>query len=269
MSKSAPAERLTMLYGEDPRNLARVDPEFESEAAIGMLAMSVVHDLRNPLTTIHTGAEMLNASELSREQVRRLARNICAASVTIQQLLEDYVDICRTREARAVAYNLRRLVANCIDRIEDRAGVQSVTVAYDVPADLMLTMDYRRIVSVLGNLLDNALEAMPAGGSIHISAVVAENWAVLKVLDTGSGIAPEIRDRLFEPFVTARKPNGWGLGLTHARQAIQQHGGEIWLEDSPGWGTCFAFSLPLDRREEGSWLPVRPAESSDPAEICR
>jgi signal transduction histidine kinase len=68
---------------------------------------------------------------------------------------------------------------------------------------------------------------------------------VIRVLDPGPGIAPEIRDRLFQPFVTARKPNGWGLGLVQARQVVIDHGGEMWLESPPGRGACFAFSLPV------------------------
>jgi signal transduction histidine kinase len=92
--------------------------------------------------------------------------------------------------------------------------------------------------------LANALEAMPEGGSIRISAAPAESSVVIRVRDTGPGIVPEIRDRLFQPFVTACKADGWGLGLAQARQIVNDHGGEMWLESPPGTGACFAFSLP-------------------------
>jgi signal transduction histidine kinase len=230
---------------------AHAVPDLRNEAALGTLAMSVVHDLRNPLAAIHTAAEMLSASQLPEQQLRRLARNICKASVRIQELLQDYVDLRRMGESQPRPSSLRSLVAHSVDRIAAVAEAQSVVVVQDVPADHVVTLDRRRIGSVLNNLLANALEAMPAGGSIHISTIATECSVVIRVLDTGPGIAPEIRDRLFQPFVTARKPNGWGLGLSQSRQVVIEHGGEMWLERPSCRGSCFAFSLPLriTRRE--------------------
>lgn len=228
--------------GEPAPTHAGVD--LRNESALGTLAMSVVHDLRNPLAAIHAGAEMLKSSQLPEQQVWRLARNIYNASARIQELLQDYVDLCRTRESRPHPYNLRSLVAQAVYKIAAVAEAQSVVVVQDVPAGLVVTLDHLGIGSVLANLLANALEAMPNGGSISISTFAGESSVVTRVLDTGPGIAPEIRDRLFQPFVTARKPNGWGLGLSQARQTVIDHGGEMWLESPPGRGACFAFSLP-------------------------
>lgn len=222
----------------------RHTPDTVQEAA-GTLAMSVVHDLRNPLAAIHSGAEILSASRLPDEQVRRVARNVFNASVRIQELLQDYVDLCRTGDSRPHPSNLGSLVAHAVDRVASLAETQSVAVIQKIPADLVVILNRRRIASVLNNLLVNALDAMRTGGLIDISAVVTEASVVVRVLDTGPGVAADIRDRLFQPFVTAGKPNGWGMGLTHARQIITGHGGEIWLESPPGWGACFAFSLPL------------------------
>ena len=234
--------------------------------------MSVVHDLRSPLAAIHSGAQILNGPQLPEEQVRRLARNMYNASIRIQEMLQDYLELCRASESRRLPSNLQGLVADAVRRIADGAEAQSVAVVQDVGPDLFVTVERVRIGSVLANLLVNALEAMPAGGSIHISAAIAEHsletqidrvanrpkqvaapeahcrpakgFVVTRVLDTGPGIAPEIRDRLFQPFATARKPNGWGLGLAQARQVVTDHGGQIWLESSSSVGTCFAFSLP-------------------------
>jgi two-component system, NtrC family, sensor histidine kinase HydH len=215
-----------------------------NEVDLGTLAMSIVHDLRNPLAAVHIGAELLNGSPLPEHQVRRLARSMYSASVRIQELLQDYVNLHRTRERQPHSISLRSLVAQSVDRITAVAEAQSVVVVEEVPADLVVTVDRRQIGSVLANLLVNALEAMPTGGSIHISAVTAENSVVIRVLDNGPGIAAEIRDRLFQPFATARKANGWGLGLAQSRQVVIEHGGDMWLEPAPGGGACFAFSLP-------------------------
>ena len=118
-----------------------------------------------------------------------------------------------------------------------------------VQAGLSLVLDRRRIQQVIVNLLVNSLEAMPNGGSIHISAVTDCRTVVIRVQDTGPGVAPEIRDRLFQPFATAGKPNGVGLGLACSRQAVIDHGGEMWTESS-GQGACFAFCLPRIHTDE-------------------
>jgi signal transduction histidine kinase len=205
--------------------------------------MSIVHDVRNPLSAIYSGAEMLLESQLPAEESHRLARNIFTSAVRIKELLQDYVDHCRATERQLSPSNVRNLISDAVDRIAPLAEAQSVALVQDVPADLAILVDRRRIASVFTNLFVNALEVMPQGGSIHISAYSFDGTVIMKVRDSGPGVPAEIRDRVFEPFVTAGKSNGWGLGLASARQVIVEHGGEIWLEARVG-GACFGFSLP-------------------------
>ena len=94
------------------------------------------------------------------------------------------------------------------------------------------------------NLIANALEAMPDGGAVRISAELEDGAAVVHVEDNGPGIAPEIRSQLFQPFVSAGKRNGLGLGLALSRQTVLEHGGDMWVESAPGEGARFSFRLP-------------------------
>ncbi len=94
------------------------------------------------------------------------------------------------------------------------------------------------------NLVGNALEAMPEGGEVTISAAFEEASVLVEVRDNGPGIAPEIRGQLFQPFVSAGKRNGLGLGLALTRQTVMDHGGELWVESEPGQGARFRFRLP-------------------------
>ncbi len=94
------------------------------------------------------------------------------------------------------------------------------------------------------NLIGNALEAMPEGGGVRISASFEGGSALVNVEDTGPGIAPEIRPNLFQPFVTAGKRNGLGLGLALTRQTVIEHGGDMWVGSEPGRGARFIFRLP-------------------------
>jgi signal transduction histidine kinase len=219
----------------------------ERIATIGRLATSIVHDLRNPLAAIYGGAEMLMYGQLSDEHVQRLARNMYKASLRIQELLQDLLDVRRGQPGEIGPHNLRDLVADVVASFAAAAEAQSVNIEVDLPENLEVPLDRHRIRRVFMNLLGNALEAMPQGGSIAVSARNDAGSVVIDVRDTGPGIAPEIRDRLFQPFVTARKAAGLGLGLALARQAVMDHGGDMWANSALTPGACFSFRLPLRR----------------------
>jgi signal transduction histidine kinase len=244
MSMFGAAAQRTALDSEPAAKSSQENADPQHDAALARVAISIVHDLRSPLAAIHSGAEMLSGPPVPEHQVRRIARNMYLASVRIQELLEEYVERCRARNRAPHSCNLRGLISHSVERITGLAEAQSVEIQQDIPSHLAVTVDRRRIGSVVTNLLVNALEAMPSGGTIHIAAVAGRDSVVTRVADTGPGIPAEIRDCLFQPFVTARKTGGWGLGLAQAHQVVNDHGGEMWLESHPGGGACLAFSLP-------------------------
>ena len=207
------------------------------------VAVAIVHDLRNPLTAIHGCAEMLIDSRLSQPQVQRIAQNIYGASVRMLELLEEFLERGRGTEKGRESCDLRELVTNAVEIVGHTAEVQSVRILRDIPAGLKIVVDRHRVRRVLVNLLVNALEAMPDGGTLRISAVTEHHAVLIRVRDTGPGIAPEIQSRLFQPFATAGKARGIGLGLATSRQAILDHGGKMWAESSER-GACFVFRLP-------------------------
>jgi signal transduction histidine kinase len=208
--------------------------------------VSIVHDLRNPLATIHGGAEILAGSILSQTQVQRIGVNMYRASVRMRELLEEFLDQSRRAAKQMELSDLRELVTSAVDEIAARAELQSVDIVRVVPERLSILLDRHRIHRVLVNLLVNALEAMQHGGRIFISAVSSGRSVLIRVRDSGPGIAPEITDRLFQPFATAGKTDGIGLGLASSRQTVLDHDGEMWVEPS-FQGACFAVRLPLDR----------------------
>jgi two-component system, NtrC family, sensor histidine kinase HydH len=209
----------------------------------GSVIPSIVHDLRNPLSTIHGSAELLIGSKLSESQVHRLARNMYGASVRIGELLNELLGQYRGSNKGFEPSGLRELIATAVDKIALLAESQSVKIIQSVPENLMIPLDRQRIQRVLVNLFVNALDVMPTGGRIRISAVRTRESVLIKIRDTGPGIAPEIRGRLFEPFATMGKEDGLGLGLALSRLAVRDHGGQMWAETG-GHGACFAFILP-------------------------
>ena len=219
----------------------------ERISTIGRLAGSIVHDLRNPLAAIYGGAEMLVDTELSPPHVKRVAGSVYKASRRIQELLQDLVNVTRGKSGRAEMCVLREVIADAADQVRAVAEKQAVSLAIDLPGELELPLERGRMERVFLNLFSNALEAMPGGGTITVSASRNGEVALVEVRDTGPGISPQIRDQLFQPFVTFGKKNGLGLGLALSRQTVLDQGGDLWVESEPGRGARFLIRLPLVR----------------------
>jgi len=217
----------------------------ERISTIGRLSSSIVHDLRNPLAAIYGGAEMLVDSELSEAQMKRLAGNIYRASRRMQGLLQDLLHVSRGKTASPEVARLREVASAAVESVREAAEAHGVQVTIEIPEEIELSLERNRIERVFTNLVANALEAMPGGGEIRISARMVRGEALVEVEDDGPGIAPEIRANLFQPFVTAGKKNGLGLGLALARQTVLDHGGDMWVESEPECGANFLFRLPV------------------------
>lgn len=217
----------------------------ERIATIGRLSTSIVHDLRNPLAAIYGGAEMLIDAELSPHQIQRLGGNIYRSSRRMQQLLQELVDTGRGTPTGAEVCRLKEIITAASEVYASAAEAQSVAVEIDVPEQIELPLERARMERVFLNLIDNALEAMPGGGRLRIAAETHNHSVVVRVQDTGPGIAPEIRARLFQPFVTAGKKNGVGLGLAFSHQTVLDHGGELWADAESTQGARFFVKLPL------------------------
>jgi signal transduction histidine kinase len=217
----------------------------ERIATVGRLAASIVHDLRNPLAAVYGGAEMLMDGHLAPAQVSRLARNMYRSSRQIQAMLDDMLEVSRGRTGPVETCDLCEIASAAAQSLAETAEAQGVSIAVEAPEPIELPLERRRIERVFLNLLANALEAMPDGGAVAISAKAAGDSALVEVCDTGPGVPPGIRGRLFQPFVTAGKHGGLGLGLALSRRAVVDHGGDLWVKPGAGPGACFCFRLPL------------------------
>jgi signal transduction histidine kinase len=217
----------------------------ERIATIGRLATSIVHDLRNPLAAIYGGAEMLVDRELSLDQVRRLAKNIYRSSRTIQELLQDLVGVAGGKTQAFETCRLRDIVLAANQAFAAIEESQSVNVQIEIDENLEISMQRFRMERVFLNLIGNALEAMTRGGTLRISARQEDGFEVITVEDTGPGISLEIRDSLFQPFVSFGKSNGLGLGLSFSRQTLLDHGGDLSLDPAGTGGARFVMKLPL------------------------
>ena len=216
------------------------------------LAAALAHELNQPLSAIasYTGAaqRILSASAnpppRALEQLTKVAAQAKRAGDIIRRLREFFRGTILDMQPLPIAEPVHGVLA----LLSDEIGRIEAAVTVDVPSDLVVLADRLQIEQVLMNLIRNSLEAlagMPRGRrAIRISAGRNADRAVeIAVCDTGSGIASDIAERLFEPFVTA-SASGMGLGLTISRSIVQAHGGKLWAETHPSGGTAMRFTLP-------------------------
>jgi two-component system, NtrC family, sensor histidine kinase HydH len=228
---------------EQERDLLRA----EQLAAVGHLAAGVAHEVRNPLTgmkfLIESALRPTNPAPLTGEDLRLIRQEIMRIERTIQGLL----DFARMPPPDRRPHDLRVLVAEAVGLARSRAERKSVVVRAELPDDgLPVSVDRDQMLSLLTNLLFNAIDATPPSREVRVSAGIAPGGMLkVEVTDTGAGIDPAIADRLFTPFATS-KPTGTGLGLTVARRVARDHGGTLTAANRAQGGACFTLTLPAE-----------------------
>jgi len=226
-----------------------------SEAARRNLVAAVSHDLRTPITSLRlladaVGDDIVEDAETRRGYLRRMGTHIDALSV----LIDDLFELSRL-EAGDISWTIEQvplpeLVGETVEAMRVQAEAKGVAVTADVPETLKPAhANPEKLQRVLFNLIQNAIRHTPADGSVVVRAHCAHGPAVeVEVADSGDGIDPAIRQRIFEPFTqgpsrVAGETGSAGLGLAIARAIINAHGGRIWLADA-GPGTKIRFSVP-------------------------
>jgi signal transduction histidine kinase len=221
----------------------------------GWTSASFVHDLRNPLATISAGLEMLTCLDSAPPSVNRVVANMSRAARRMRQLLTDLEDATLGRSCPVESCEIGEIIAAAWEAASAAAGNATVQFELDNPEIILLPLAQSRIERVFFNLMANACEAMPLGGKIVIGVRRAAQWVLVSVEDTGPGIPESIRHRLFEPYATAGKEGGLGLGLALARRAVRDHGGDLWID--PTANTRFLIRLP-SAAGRGSDTPESP-----------
>ena len=222
----------------------------EQLAAIGQLAASIAHEVRNPLTGIKllVGAAIQQRSprSLSLEDLEFIHAEIRRLEKKVQALL----DFARPSEPIRERTDLRDQVDQALHLVETRIRQVGVRPEIDLPADpVWVEIDRDQVTGVLVNLFLNALDAMPRGGILSVALGREPDETVrLTVTDTGTGISPAVEERLFTPFASTKK-TGTGLGLSISRRIVADHGGTLTGSNRPAGGARFTISLPHEKGE--------------------
>lgn len=220
----------------------------EQLAAVGQLAAGVGHELRNPLTSI----KMLVQTELEGDGPPRLTaedlRVIEGEVRRMERSLQTFLDFARPPKPERQSVELRGVLEAVLGLVRGRAEKQRVVTRLDAPAEpLALTADAGQLRQVFVNLVLNALDVMPGGGALTVSARRIGSAVEVEVSDTGPGVAREMMPRLFVPFASS-KDTGLGLGLVISRRIVEDHGGALDAANRPHGGASFFVRLPMEER---------------------
>jgi len=220
----------------------------EQLAAVGQLAASVAHEVRNPLTSI----KLLVGAALSGHCPRGLSETdlqvIHDEVGRLERKIQSLLDFARPLEIGPLPQDIAEIIRQVIDLVRERLTRQSVRLTLKIPpGPVTAELDPDQFKGVLVNLIFNALDSMPSGGELEIQLTRGADGAVrLTVEDTGPGIDAKVADRLFTPFFST-KPTGTGLGLSVSRRIVQAHGGNLTASNRDVGGACFTITLPGGR----------------------
>jgi len=220
----------------------------EKLAAIGQLAATVAHEIRNPITgakcLLQQVEEELNGTPQGKEYIQLALEDLERVEQSVSQLLT----FARKEEYHFSEQDVTELVRATVHRFSTQPREKSIAVRLQESAPVRAAVDEEKLRRTLLNLLENAADAVNGDGLIALSVSAVGPEVEVRVSDNGQGFAPEDQDRIFEPFFT-RKEKGTGLGLAIAKKVVEGHGGRITVTSTPGQGTTFTLTLPRQRPE--------------------
>jgi two-component system sensor histidine kinase FlrB len=228
-------------------------------SAMGEMAAALAHQLRTPLATALLYAGNLARPQLAEPERVRFAERALARLKDLERMIQDMLTFVRGVPAAQEAIPVTALLHELAQMMEPQMAKEGVRLELLAGAqDAWVRGNRKALAGALSNLLDNARQACAGGGQVRLEGERADGAVLVRVIDSGAGIAREVQERLFEPFFTTRA-EGTGLGLAIVRSVVQAHGGEVEVSSAPGRGAAFTVRLPA----------AAPAERTPGAEQLR
>lgn len=219
----------------------------EKFAAMGKLAAGLIHEIRNPLTSVRGFIQLLAEKKSAGDREREYLDVVLSEIDRVNEIIRNFLFLARSGEFRPVKTDLVRIISDILLVVENQAALKGIEIVHrHEPGIPEIQADPEQIKQVLLNLIQNGFQAMPFGGQLTVSLYPESSGeqVVLEVADTGVGIPPEHFSRLGEAFFTT-KEDGTGLGLAISYRIIEDHRGRITVHSEEGKGTRFLIKLPV------------------------
>lgn len=219
----------------------------ERLAVVGQFARSIVHDLKNPLNIISLTADVYGKPGATPQAHATAQTRIQKQVERINDLVADLLQFTHAgNRCVRLPTNYATFIAQLVAELGPELEFKSLRLELaNSPPAVTVDLDVKRLRRLFVNLADNAAEAMRGEGLLSLRFRLEEHEIITEMADNGPGIAPEVADKLFQPFATYGKAHGTGLGLSICKKIIEDHGGRIWAAKGPDGGAVFSFSLPL------------------------
>jgi len=223
--------------------------ESERLALVGRFAGSIVHDLKTPLNIIGLSAELSCRSTATPEMRIQYKERINKQVDRISNMVNELLEFTRGSQTSFILARMSYadFVRQVITEFRPEIATKGVTIQLENdPPDILTKINPPRLTRVFHNLIVNATDAMPNGGTITLRFQLKGSELITEIRDTGKGIAPEMKDRLFQAFATYGKANGTGLGLSICKKIILDHQGRIFAQNAATGGAVFGFAIPIE-----------------------
>jgi signal transduction histidine kinase len=216
----------------------------EQLAAVGELAASIAHEVRNPLAGMRGALEILQRDGSMKSGTLDVVAELIGQIDRMEGLVRDLLEFASPRPLAPRAFDLHELMDRLLASYQDRAAAAGITLERRyAPKSNRIVADPQRMEQVFFNLLENAFQAMDSGGALTVQIAGTGRETIVRLADEGHGIAPEVLPQIFQPFYTT-KHRGSGLGLSIVRSIVTSHGGTIDVQSKLGEGTIVELRLP-------------------------
>ncbi len=214
-------------------------------AVLGELTASLAHEVRNPLGSIGGAARLLAQDKLKPDEKQEVSEILQKEVDRLNQVVESYLGAARNDSRRTHTFQLTEVVDSIQKLLAEKTRKKGIAFSIRLPSgSITLTMDLNQLYQILLNILLNAVDAMPDGGTITLIAQIEGDDLHLQVYDEGIGMSPETLDHIWDTFYTT-KQNGTGLGLPIVRRMVDENDGSITIQSEPNKGTTVNIRLPM------------------------